>query len=331
MSNKECNIVQDLLPLYYDNACSEESRRFVEKHLAGCSDCQKIYDELKENNVDEVLAKESKGVLERHAKKERNAAYKAGVVIAAILLLPIVITFIVQLATGMGLGVFSVVTASMMLVAALTVVPLMSTNNRLLKCILAGVVSLMLILFFVDQMNGGGNFLLWAIPTVFGISIVLFPIVICLVSLPPVLSDKKALITMTWDTLWLFLTMFIVYYHSGFVGMKDGYTVAAVLLLGVWLVFLVIRYLPVHGLIRAGISTIISVLWFVFANDFLEFIIYKNNVLTLSHMNLSDWRTNICINGNIFFITLVSGCAIGLVLIGIGVLLMRKKNVQKMR
>ena len=325
MSNKECEIVQDLLPLYYDNACSEESRRFVEKHLPGCSDCQKMYNELKENNVDEVLAKESKGVLERHAKKERNAAYKAGVVIAAILLLPIVITFIVQLATGMGLGVFSVVTASMMLVAALTVVPLMSTNNRLLKCILAGVASLMLILFFVDRMNGGGNFLFWAIPTVFGISIVLFPIVICLVSLPPVL------ITMTWDTLWLFLTMFIVYYHSGFTGMKDGYTVAVVLMLGVWLVFLVIRYLPVHGLMRAGISTIISVLWVVFADDFLEFILYKRKVLTISHMNLSDWSTALSINGNIFFITLMSGCAIGLVLIGIGALLMRKKNVQKMR
>ena len=154
MSNKECEIVQDLLPLYYDKACSEASCSFVEKHMAGCSDCQKIYNELQENNVDEVLAKESKGVL---AKKERNAAYKAGVVIAAILLLPIVITFIVQLATGMGLGVFSVVTASMMLVAALTVVPLMSTNNRLLKCILAGVASLMLILFFVDRMNGGGT------------------------------------------------------------------------------------------------------------------------------------------------------------------------------
>lgn len=326
MSNKECEIVQDLLPLYYDKACSEASSSFVEKHLAGCSDCQKIYDELKENNVDEVLANESKGVLERHAKKERNAAYKAGVVIAAILMLPIVITFIVQVATGMGLGVFSVVTASMMLVAALTVVPLMSANNRLLKCIIAGVVSLVLILFFVDRMNGGGNFLLWSIPTVFGISIVLFPIVICLVSLPPVLSDKKALMTMTWDTLWLFLTMFIVYYHSGFTGMKDGYTVALVLMLGVWLVFLVIRYLPVHGLIRAGISIIISVIWFVFADDFLELIIYKKNVLTISNMNLSDWSTNICINGNVLFITLVAGCVISAVLIGIGVLLMRKNN-----
>lgn len=327
MSNKECEIVQDLLPLYYDKACSEASCSFVEKHMAGCSDCQKIYNELQENNVDEVLAKESKGVLERHAKKERNAAYKAGVVIAAILLLPIVITFIVQLATGMGLGVFSVVTASMLLVAALTVVPLMSTNNRLLKCIFAGVTSLMLILFFVDRMNGGGNFLLWAIPTVFGISIVLFSIVICLVKLPPVLSDKKALITMTWDTLWLFLTMFIVYYHSGMAGIREGYTVAIVLMTGVWAVFLVIRYLPVHGLMRAGISTIISVIWVVFANDFLEFILYKDKAIAISNMNLSDWSTDLSINGNVLFIILLSGCIIGVVLIGIGALLMRKKNV----
>ena len=41
MSNKECEIVQDLLPLYYDKACSEASCSFVEKHMAGCSDCQK--------------------------------------------------------------------------------------------------------------------------------------------------------------------------------------------------------------------------------------------------------------------------------------------------
>ena len=64
MSNKECDIVQDLLPLYYDKACSEASCSFVEKHMAGCSDCQKIYNELQENNVDEVLAK----------VKEKNAS-----------------------------------------------------------------------------------------------------------------------------------------------------------------------------------------------------------------------------------------------------------------
>ena len=150
---------------------------------------------------------------------------------------------------------------------------------------------------------------------------------ICLVSLPPVLSDKKALITMTWDTLWLFLTMFIVYYHSGMAGIREGYTVAIVLMTGVWAVFLVIRYLPVHGLMRAGISTIISVIWVVFANDFLEFILYKDKAIAISNMNLSDWSTDLSINGNVLFIILLSGCIIGVVLIGIGALLMRKKNV----
>lgn len=51
------------------------------------------------------------------------------------------------MADGSGLGVFSVVTASMMLVAALTVVPLISSQKRLMKCILCGVGALLLILF----------------------------------------------------------------------------------------------------------------------------------------------------------------------------------------
>lgn len=44
-------------------------------------------------------------------------------------------------------------------------------------------------------------------------------------------------------------------------------------------------------------------------------------------MNLSDWSTDISINGNVLFITLLSSCIIGVVLIGIGAFLMRKKNI----
>lgn len=35
-----CKIVQDLLPLYHDGVCSEESRGAVEEHLAGCEACR---------------------------------------------------------------------------------------------------------------------------------------------------------------------------------------------------------------------------------------------------------------------------------------------------
>ena len=36
-----CNIIQDLLPLYHDNVCSEESRRAVQQHLPECEACQR--------------------------------------------------------------------------------------------------------------------------------------------------------------------------------------------------------------------------------------------------------------------------------------------------
>ena len=206
----ECDIVQDLLPLYYDHACSPASCELVRQHLADCADCEKIYEDLANHTIDNVIETESREILERHAKKERNLAYKAGIVIAALLLVPILITFIVSMAGGSGLGVFSVVTASMMLVAALTVVPLISSQKRLMKCILCGVGALLLILFFVNAMNGGGEFFFWSVPTVFGLSVVFFPLVIREMTLPPVLSDKKALIIMIWDTLWLYLTIFNV-------------------------------------------------------------------------------------------------------------------------
>lgn len=35
-----CEVIQDLLPLYEDGCCSEQSRKIVETHLGQCSDCR---------------------------------------------------------------------------------------------------------------------------------------------------------------------------------------------------------------------------------------------------------------------------------------------------
>ena len=37
-----CDVVRDLLPLYVDSVCSEESRALVEEHTASCPECAKI-------------------------------------------------------------------------------------------------------------------------------------------------------------------------------------------------------------------------------------------------------------------------------------------------
>lgn len=42
MNRISCDIIQDLLPLYCDDACSDESRRLVEAHLKNCKSCQNM-------------------------------------------------------------------------------------------------------------------------------------------------------------------------------------------------------------------------------------------------------------------------------------------------
>ena len=49
--NYPCNMIKDLLPLYVDNVCSEESKEIVEQHLSKCSDCKAYYTSLTENNT----------------------------------------------------------------------------------------------------------------------------------------------------------------------------------------------------------------------------------------------------------------------------------------
>ena len=46
--NKNCEIVQDLLPLYIDDVCSETSREMIREHLSGCPDCTKLLKQMQD-------------------------------------------------------------------------------------------------------------------------------------------------------------------------------------------------------------------------------------------------------------------------------------------
>lgn len=47
MGKISCEIIKDLLPLYYDEVCSAESIRLVERHLAECKSCRLELDKIK--------------------------------------------------------------------------------------------------------------------------------------------------------------------------------------------------------------------------------------------------------------------------------------------
>lgn len=51
--DKKCEIVRDLLFGYKDNTLHNESKKLVEEHLKTCENCNKIFQDLKEeeNNI----------------------------------------------------------------------------------------------------------------------------------------------------------------------------------------------------------------------------------------------------------------------------------------
>ena len=49
MKKVPCYIVCDLLPLYIDNACSEQTAKDIEEHLLSCKDCEKLYRDMTSN------------------------------------------------------------------------------------------------------------------------------------------------------------------------------------------------------------------------------------------------------------------------------------------
>lgn len=70
--SKQCEIVQDILPLYVDGACSEASTEMIKEHLETCADCRAIYEQMCSHTNEDILQKEKDGVIARHEKTEKK-------------------------------------------------------------------------------------------------------------------------------------------------------------------------------------------------------------------------------------------------------------------
>lgn len=96
MKQMDCYIVQDLLPLYIDHACSKQTAEDMEGHLQSCENCKKIYGEMRSEMHAALQAPEFDGrKIFRHAKKN---------VLIIILALAVVISCFVINAGGAWAG-----------------------------------------------------------------------------------------------------------------------------------------------------------------------------------------------------------------------------------
>lgn len=78
----KCEIIQDLLPLYADNICSEESKKMIEEHLSECPDCREYLEELKNNPIAESELKNTDENKTEIVRKLKHKIMKRNITIA---------------------------------------------------------------------------------------------------------------------------------------------------------------------------------------------------------------------------------------------------------
>lgn len=87
-----CNVVRDLIPLYVDELCSEDTKKIVFKHIRHCKDCKSIYESML-THADSVKSEKdaqlkSNNDILAHKKKNKSK-----------ILIAIVITFTIIVGT----------------------------------------------------------------------------------------------------------------------------------------------------------------------------------------------------------------------------------------
>ena len=207
---------------------------------------------------------------------------KTGTIIAGLLMIPVIIALILTLPGYSDIKTDAVLIASMLLVAGMTVVPLISKTKKFSKTVIFSTIALLLIIFFMEMLFGDGGWVRFgemAISVVFGLSVVFSPFIVRQADLPDTLKDNKALLTMGWDTIWFYLMMFIfIIDYPDSVKVLLGVSTFFIAL--AWLIFLTIRYLRIDGFFKAGITVVLLGIWTAVGNHLGWVTIYGRDVHT---------------------------------------------------
>ena len=203
----DCNIIRDLLPLYADDACSDESRELVEEHLQECADCGSMLERLKDSEIEDGLKSEKSDVIEYGARKFKKRSATVGSTVSGIFMIPILVCLIINLTAGSPLGWFLIVLAALGVAASLILVPIMAPKDKLFWTFCAFTASLMVLLGITCLVSRGNWFWIASSATLFGLGVIFLPFVIKAKPLQKWIGrSSKALIVIAADIV-LFLNM----------------------------------------------------------------------------------------------------------------------------
>lgn len=292
-----CGLVRDLLPLYRDNVCGEESRKIVEEHIAECMECSDILEKMGDCSVEEMLASESVAVLKNHKKKEKRTAVTAGLITAGILTVPLIVCLICNLASGHGLSWFYIVFTSLMTAASITVVPMLSAEYRFSKTVGAFAISLTALLLSCCLFTGGNWFWVAAVPSIFGLSVLCTPFMVRELPLPAALKNRKTLLVVLWDVVWLFATLTVCCLYSGGHWLSTT-VIACVFGLSVALLPILIRQIPLPGPLKSHKALVVMIwdtVWlYMLLLDCSKYA-ESTGISVSDYLHNSVWITSICL------------------------------------
>lgn len=313
-----CNVIQDLLPLYVDQVCSNESRELVEKHLAGCRDCSALLQQMLSTEIETNLRSETESVIRRQARFFKRKSAVAGAVIAGIFMIPILVCLIVNLASGAALDWFFIVLASLITAASLIIVPLMVPENKLLWTFGTFTASLLLLLGVICIYVHGDWFFIVSSSVLLGFSVCFLPFAVYARPLKELIGNKKGLTVMASATLFFVLMMLSIglYTNASPFFWKTASAVSLPLVALTWLLFLLIRYLKINGLTKAGICTAILGIFSFFIDHFINK--WLGNLTSLPIFRPFTWKAG-TIDGNVKWLLLLSCTLVGIILIVSGI------------
>lgn len=314
----DCEIIQDLLPLYIDDVCSTKSKFVVEEHVSECSRCKELLSKLDNQTVTQELSIEKNRVIEKHLEKEKKRSTMIGLITAAILMIPVIVCLICNLTVGHTLNWFFIVLTSIMVFASITVVPLLVNDRKILWTACSFTISLMALLGTICIYSGGKWFYIAVVPSVAGLVICLMPFLIRYISLPVGVRNHKALISMVVESIAVFSIIIAAGLYSKYPGYWDvAIPITSYCLLIFWVVVLILRYLSISKMFRASVASLVSSFLLAFVNDVVSLSLGEFDGINLANADLTNWNASTN-NGNVGWCIIATGVILTLMFAVLG-------------
>ncbi|MBR1584970.1 MAG: zf-HC2 domain-containing protein [Clostridia bacterium] len=200
----DCDVIRDLLPLYADDACSEQSRTLVNEHLLDCADCRDMLRKLRENEIENNLKDEKDSVLQYGVRQFKKRTAAVGSAVSGFVIVPLLVCLYLF---GSPLGWIDIVLASLCVAASVSVVPIMVQEDKLFWMFCAFTASLMLLLAVVCIHSRGHWFWIASSASLFGLAAVGLPFVVKARPARKLIGDQNPWVIVVGIDLGLFINM----------------------------------------------------------------------------------------------------------------------------